>query len=380
MSKDNISQYSQDADSNQDIAGIGIKGSDPVRNMDNALREIMSHLADMNAGTEPLDDTFCVADPADSTKKVRIDAGQVSSGQTRVLTAPDIDGTIWTDGNDGESSGLDADLLDGQEGAYYLDASNIDAGVMSDERLPPSITEHVVAIGNPHGLTKADIFLGNVEDTSDLDKLVSTATQAALTEKVNKSGDTMAGRLTVHGLNDSAQIRLEKTGLNAGIGYLGADDENVLRVFDDNGYQEHFKVTQEGYVLKPNQPSFEVRNCTSRTSAGRLLFGEIGHNIGNHYNQTSGVFTAPVSGRYLTLLFAGYQAAVNEHLGLAVLLDGSARYHSWTYPNAYQHDPSAVMGIIKMEVGQTISAYANPSYGMPDSTASYCAFSVELLG
>jgi hypothetical protein len=31
---------------------------------------------------------------------------------------------IWTDGNDGSGSGLDADLLDGQQGSYYYPASN----------------------------------------------------------------------------------------------------------------------------------------------------------------------------------------------------------------------------------------------------------------
>jgi len=32
--------------------------------------------------------------------------------------------TVWTSGNDGASSGLDADLLDGQQGAYYRDRAN----------------------------------------------------------------------------------------------------------------------------------------------------------------------------------------------------------------------------------------------------------------
>src|SRR4051812_1216739 len=47
------------------------------------------------------------------------------------LDSPDFTGSpkangsaLWTAGNDGAGSGLDADLLDGQEGAYYLDLSN----------------------------------------------------------------------------------------------------------------------------------------------------------------------------------------------------------------------------------------------------------------
>lgn len=33
--------------------------------------------------------------------------------------------TVWHSGNDGATSGLDADLLDGQHGSYYQDASNL---------------------------------------------------------------------------------------------------------------------------------------------------------------------------------------------------------------------------------------------------------------
>ena len=40
---------------------------------------------------------------------------------------------------------------------------------------------------NPHGITKADVGLGNADDTSDLDKPISTAVQAALDNKVDNS-------------------------------------------------------------------------------------------------------------------------------------------------------------------------------------------------
>jgi len=55
---------------------------------------MMSLLAKMNAGTQPLADTFTLADPADLTKAVRIDAGNITTATTRVLTVPDADATI----------------------------------------------------------------------------------------------------------------------------------------------------------------------------------------------------------------------------------------------------------------------------------------------
>ena len=42
---------------------------------------------------------------------------------------------------------------------------------------------HVANIANPHGLTATQIGLGNVDDTSDLAKPISTATQTALDSK-----------------------------------------------------------------------------------------------------------------------------------------------------------------------------------------------------
>lgn len=50
--------------------------------------------------------------------------------------------------------------------------------------------DHSQATGNPHGTTKSDIGLGNVDNTSDLNKPISTATQTALDNKQNAIGYT----------------------------------------------------------------------------------------------------------------------------------------------------------------------------------------------
>lgn len=50
------------------------------------------------------DDRLIVADPADATKQARLDAGNVTAGQTRVLKAPDRDGTLVVDGIFGRCS------------------------------------------------------------------------------------------------------------------------------------------------------------------------------------------------------------------------------------------------------------------------------------
>ncbi len=47
---------------------------------------------------------------------------------------------VWDESNDGASSGLDADLLDGQQGSYYLSAANLNAGILPDARLSGTYT------------------------------------------------------------------------------------------------------------------------------------------------------------------------------------------------------------------------------------------------
>lgn len=67
----------------------------------------------------------------------------------------------------GTGNGLDADLLDGQQGSFYRDASNMNAGQLPDARLPTSLIESIVPTGMvlpfanntpPPGFLKANGF------------------------------------------------------------------------------------------------------------------------------------------------------------------------------------------------------------------------------
>lgn len=52
---------------------------------------------------------------------------------------------------------------------------------------------------NPHNVTPAQIGLGNVDNTSDANKPVSTAQQAALDKKIDKAGGTFSGNVAIQG-------------------------------------------------------------------------------------------------------------------------------------------------------------------------------------
>lgn len=53
------------------------------------------------------------------------------------------------------------------------------------EETGTSLTTHTSAKGNPHGVTKSQVGLGNVDNTSDANKPISTAAQTALDKKAN---------------------------------------------------------------------------------------------------------------------------------------------------------------------------------------------------
>jgi hypothetical protein len=67
-------------------------------------------------------------------------------------------GSIWTSNNDGTGSGLDADLLDGQHGSYYLDYTNLIN--------KPTISDSIITIASGTGLTGSGTFSLNQSTTA----------------------------------------------------------------------------------------------------------------------------------------------------------------------------------------------------------------------
>lgn len=413
MPKTKIAEYSQTPIGNEDVGNIGITGEAPVSNIDDALQTIMAHLADMNAGTAPLDDTFTLSSTVVGQGNVRFDASQVGNSTTQVLTVPNASGIILTDTTLLDENGKiaadvtgnaatadDAGLLNGQIGSFYQNADNINAGTISAERLPATISSNTT--GNANTADDASnlnsqnaAFYQNASNLNAgiipverLPDVISVSAQAGLDEKTAKSGDIMTGALSAPQIISTAIKTDDITGNIYGVikdqnQYWGirqsASDDFCVDVHNNGVPLNALKITQDGYVLKPNQPSFEARTFASRTGAGRLIFDDIEHNTGNHYDQLSGVFTVPVAGKYLVTLFSGYKAT-SGHIGLGILLNGTTRYLGWTYNQSYAHDPISVMGVMELAADDHVSAYAHPSNTTPSAIDYYCCFSMALLG
>lgn len=129
--------------------------------------------------------------PGTYSKITTDNKGRVISGSN--LTATDIinilNYTPWHSGNDGESSGLDADLLDGQHGSYYLDLAN-NTGIISANSLPvqsaPGLYTKVQVNNKGIVVNGQDINYGDIVNALGY-------------RPVSVTGDTIYGSVTING-------------------------------------------------------------------------------------------------------------------------------------------------------------------------------------
>lgn len=181
-----------------------------------------------------------------------------------------------------------------------------------------ALTAHVDNMANPHGVTKTQVGLGNVNNTSDADKPISTATQTALDLKVDEgaitsSGLTMAtarilGRTTAGtgAIEELTVVPLTLGGtgqasaqaaINALMAASGAlvqgdvfyfDGTNVVRLAA--GTNGHFLKTQ-GAAANPVWAAVSAAPGGSDTQVQFNDGGSFGGDAGMTYEKTGNVLT-----------------------------------------------------------------------------------------
>lgn len=123
------------------------------------------------------------------------------------------------------------------------------------------LADHMADESNPHNVTKAQVGLSNVDNTSDAAKPVSTATQTALNKKLDNSGDktfdgnlTITGNLTVSGTtttNDTETLTVRDNLIITNS--TGADLSNLsglaINIGSDTAYGIVYDPAQEAVRL-----------------------------------------------------------------------------------------------------------------------------------
>jgi hypothetical protein len=145
--------------------------------------------------------------------------------------------------NRGTADGILQDNIDTLSGTVTSNYNTLD-GKISDNKT--AIDNHIADKNNPHDVTKSQVGLGNVDNTSDLNKPISTATQNALNTKVSNTreinGYALSSDITltasdVGALPDTTTINdlttaEQQSALNSGanttnIGQIATNTQNI---------------------------------------------------------------------------------------------------------------------------------------------------------
>ncbi len=198
--------------------------------------------------------------------------------------------TIWNSGNDGSGTGLDADLLDGQEGSYYRNATNINAGTLSAARLSTATTQ---SAGNNTTKIATTAFvstaIANLIDSSPstlntLNELASalgddpnfaTTVTNSIATKLPLAGGTLTGNVTLNKSSGVANITIKSSDDYATIevgGSTGAFIDLKSPATDD--YDTRF--THDGFIYAKN-------NITLSPTSGNVV------NVARNLNAQEGL-------------------------------------------------------------------------------------------
>ena len=185
------------------------------------------------------------------------------------------------------------------------------------------------------------------------------------------------------GIADSVEINFgtSANGIRAGL-LTGSNLSFYTGTAGGGTASKKMEIDTAGRVLKPAQPGFMIGlSSGNHTSIGNFIFNNVYFNEGNHYNTSTGAFTAPVAGVYQFNAFC----LLNNNLALGTY------YWEYRYNNvtlAYCYEPNLVASkhrmyqlsiCYKMNANDTMSVYNHSGhwYGI---AAQHSQFSGYLLG
>ena len=103
---------------------------------------------------------------------------------------------------------------------------------------------------------------------------------------------------------------------------------------------DRMTIDASGRVTMPYQAGFAAYSPATGTGGQNpIVYGSTYHNIGNHYNTSTGIFTAPIAGRYLFTASCLFNYSSGAYHRLDFRLNGSV-YNSYGETLENQAGPS----------------------------------------
>ena len=144
---------------------------------------------------------------------------------------------------------------------------------------------HIASTNNPHQVTKAQVGLGNVDNTSDLNKPISTATQTALDLKANKSTTyTKTETDTLLGAKQDTISDLSTIRSNAQAGKVASDTIATYGDIVTHDVAEFATAAQGAKADTALQAGDNVSELVN--DAGYLVMGDLTNFVTKNTSQT----------------------------------------------------------------------------------------------
>ena len=164
------------------------------------------------------------------------------------------------------------------------------------------------SVAQVDGYTRTEADAGFVSDpngavTVDGSGNVGIGTAPAANLHVNSGAGNLAGLFesTDAGVTITLIDSSTTGGSAAEHGLNAVGDQLELRAVDNLSFEtagaERMRIDAVGRVSMPYQPAFHA-HAPAKTASATVIYGTTRSNIGNHYNVTTGRFTAPIAGTY----------------------------------------------------------------------------------